>query len=687
MSDAQPLSFQLGPDDERLFVDECREEIDRIEAGLLTLERRPDATEVVNDVFRAAHTLKGSAATIGHHRMAALTHAMEDVFGALREGALETIAPLAEPLLAAIDVLQALVDEVGAKAALTDAPEHLTAEIRERLAAATGGRDGRQDSSVEDTALAVSPRVVGGAASPVGPEPVQSIVRCDIDPASDWRTVRLLQVVLAAAEHGRLVLSEPTQAEIEAGSPAASVVLRLAAPPEEVSELIERLHTIDDVIAVDVRAAPERRRIDLGPEARGLTLDQRATVAGERLKAASQTIRIDVARLDDLLNLVGEIVVHKTRLQRQAAQLAHRLGDDPLVREAEEGVQQFARIAGQLQDQVTALRMLPIETLFSRFPRIVRDIAAKLGRQVELVIEGGETELDRSVLEEVGDPLGHLIRNAIDHGIEPPESRLAAGKPAVGRVKLSARHADGSIVIAVEDDGRGIDPAAIRQAAVERGIITPEAAAACSDADARLLIFAPGFSTAVRVTDVSGRGVGMDVVRTNVERLGGRVEVESTPGLGTRISLTLPLTLAIVRAMVVRAGERTFALPVTGVVETLRAPLAAIQSIGGRRVLLVRGRIIPLERLEGVFGGLQSRLRDEAGTVDVVVVRSGDQELALAVDDFLGNQEIVLKSLSTFVGRPPGIAGATIMADGSVALVVDIPALVVDLRAVGRRVA
>jgi two-component system chemotaxis sensor kinase CheA len=432
---------------------------------------------------------------------------------------------------------------------------------------------------------------------------------------------------------------------------------------------------------------PERRVIDLGPEGRGLSADQRLALAGDRLRSASQTIRIDVARLDELLNLVGEIVVHKTRLQRQAAQLALRLGDDPLAREAEEGAQHFARVAGQLQDQVTALRMLPIETVFSRFPRVVRDLAAKLGKQVELVIDGRETELDRSVLEEVGDPLGHLVRNAIDHGIEPPDLRVAAGKPPVGRVRLSARHADGSIVIAVEDDGRGIDPEALRRAAVERGILTPEAAAGLSDAEARLLIFAPGFSTAGRVTDVSGRGVGMDVVRTNIERLGGRVEVDSTPGVGTRISLTLPLTLAIVEAMVVRAGQGTYALPVTGVVETLRTPADAVAWIGGRSVLLVRGQVVALDSLEAALGrpggvGIGSRAE-----LDVVVVRSGDRQLALVVDDFVGNQEIVLKSLGSFVGRPAGIAGATIMADGSVALVIDIPALVARTREAARRVA
>jgi len=685
---SQRLSFDLGAEDARIFLDECREEIDRIESGLLELERDPSAAAVVNDVFRAAHTLKGSAATIGHRRMAELTHAMEDVFGALRSGRLDDLAPLAEPLLATIDVLRALVEEVTAGEALTDAPEALTAELRRRLELALGATD--QGGGATDAAARTSPAAGAQAREAEADRPpsaAQTRIRCSVDPASEWRSVRLLQAVLAAAESGHLVASEPSQAEIEAGTTSSSVELQLAPPPDALSDLVDRLRAIDEVVAVEVVAVPERRVIDLGPEGRGLSADQRLALAGERLRSASQTIRIDVARLDELLNLVGEIVVHKTRLQRQAAQLALRLGDDPLAREAEEGAQHFARVAGQLQDQVTALRMLPIETVFSRFPRVVRDLAAKLGKQVELVIDGRETELDRSVLEEVGDPLGHLVRNAIDHGIEPPDLRVAAGKPPVGRVRLSARHADGSIVIAVEDDGRGIDPEALRRAAVERGILTPEAAPGLSDAEARLLIFAPGFSTAGRVTDVSGRGVGMDVVRTNIERLGGRVEVDSTPGVGTRISLTLPLTLAIVEAMVVRAGEATYALPVTGVVETLRTPSEAVAWIGGRSVLLVRGQVVALDSLEAALGrpggaGIGSRAE-----LDVVVVRSGDRQLALVVDGFVGNQEIVLKSLGSFVGRPAGIAGATIMADGSVALVIDIPALVARTREAARRVA
>jgi two-component system chemotaxis sensor kinase CheA len=720
------LNFDLGPDDDRLFIDESLEQIERVESGLLELERGDADPAVINEVFRAAHTLKGSAATIGHRRMAGLTHAMEDIFGAVRSETVPSVAPFADVLLATIDVLRALVDEVTAGHVLTDAPEGLTDRLRALLAEATPGPVGTAGSTAVGTGAAIgaAAAVAGSTSAPAGAfdDPVvaalvagappsdlpRAIVRCQVDPACEWQAVRLLQAVMEASEFGGLVGNVPAMGEIEAGSDARTLVLLVDGEPDDYTGLRDRLAMIDDLVEITVAPAPsrahdsaagpaaesagatasreregggwtegDRREVDLGPEARGLAPGERTAVAGERLKVAQQTIRIDVSRLDEIMNLVGELVVQKTRLQRQASQLMNRLGDDPLARDADEGAQQFSRIASQLQDRVTGLRMLPIETIFSRFPRVVRDIAAKLTKDVELVVEGKETELDRSVLEEVGDPLGHLVRNALDHGIESPAERIAAGKPGRGRIHLGAKHADGMIVIYVEDDGAGMDPAVLRAKAVEKGILTGEAAAALSDGEALKIIFAPGFSTATRVTDVSGRGVGMDVVRTNIERLGGRVDVASTVGSGTRITLSLPLTLAIIGAMLVRSGSRICALPLTGVVETLRVQPSAITRVKGSPVLALRGRVVPVAVLDSALGDPARPLRpNERGYINVVVVRSRDVELALTVGEFVGEQEIVLKSMTTFSGRLVGISGATIMADGSVALVIDIGGLI-----------
>lgn len=698
------LTFDIEAGDVRLWSDEAAENIEAIENGLLRLEKGETDPDLINRVFRAAHTLKGNSNAIGHKRMGALTHAMEDVFGAVREGRVGELGDLADPLYQTIDVLRALLDEVTAGEVLAD-PAALTAELRARLVSAT---------SLETTVAAVEAVAAGPTSpaadptllrlldeAPAGDGP-RAVVRLAVDESCEWTSVRLYQAVVEAAESGALLACVPSREEIEGGLGDRFLTLLVKGDEASLGILSERLAMIDDlgvdsltpleallgsgdvVMSEPVRSDPtpvppagiEQRTIDLGVETRGIAGPEKERVAGERLKAAQQTIRIDVSRLDELMNLVGELVAHKTRLLRQSGLLHDRLGDDPVAREAEEGAQQFSRIAGQLQDQVTGLRMLPIETVFNRFPRVVRDVAQKEGKEVALIIEGKETELDRSVLEEIGDPLGHLIRNSLTHGIETPEERIAAGKSSEGQLRLNARHADGMIVITVEDDGRGMDAAVLRAKVVEKGLMTAEQVAAMSDQDALGIIFLAGFSTAAKVTDLAGRGVGMDVVRTNIERIGGRVEVKSTLGLGTRITLSLPLTLAIIGAMLVRSGERVCCLPLTGVVETLRVEAQKISTVRGAPVINLRDRVVPIAQLDGALGDHERPLlANERGFVNMVVVRSREKELALAVDEFVGQQEIVLKSMSAFTGRLVGISGGTIMADGTVGLVVDIGAV------------
>jgi two-component system chemotaxis sensor kinase CheA len=669
------LTFDLEPGDDRLFADESLEQIEQIERGLLELERGEASTATVNEVFRAAHTLKGSAATIGHDRMAALTHAMEDIFGGLRSGAISSVKPFANILLSTLDVLRALVDEVFAGHTLTDLPDELTGRLRSALEEAGGVPVSPASGTPMGTPVDASTPAGGAspmlfrlfAEAPVGDDPC-SVITATIDPACEWSAVRLLQLLIEAQESDRLRNSVPSLAEIEAGAADLVLALLVDGQADEIEDLVHRLASIDDVI--DISSRPARK-------SRSLEAVETSDLVRDRPRAVQQTIRIDVSRLDDLMNLVGELVVQKTRLQRQAGQISVTLGADaPLAREAEEGAQQFSRIASQLQDQVTGLRMLPIDTVFSRFPRVVRDIAAKLGKDVALVVEGKETELDRSVLEEVGDPLGHLVRNSLSHGIEPAEARIAAGKPAQGRLVLSARHADGMIVISVEDDGAGMDPNVLRGKAVEKGLLSADEATALTDAEALKIIFTPGFSTAATITDVAGRGVGMDVVRTNIERLGGRVDVESVVGSGTRISLSLPLTLAIVGAMLVRSNDRVCALPLIGVVETLRVTHESISWVRGQPVIVLRDRIIPIEVLDTALGDPARPLTPgPRGFINIVVVRSRERQMGLAVDAFVGEQEIVLKSMTTFTARLIGISGGTVLADGTVALVVDIGAV------------
>lgn len=718
------LTFDLLPGDDRLFIDESLEQIGQIERGLLELERGLDP-RVVNEVFRAAHTLKGSAAMIGHRRMAELTHAMEDLFGAFRDGTLTEVAPFADALLATIDVLRALLDEVRVGTTLTDAPEALTRQLRELLSRATGtagvtstaGPAGAAEATaaVAPASALPMPNALGdGSAGDGGTDPAfapliqrllweapggfepRSLIVCRIDPMSEWQAVRLLQLVIECQETGVLIASAPDREEIESGLGSTLLAMLVRGRPIELTEVHKRLAGIDEVVGVEIVTAPiaseatepsgsHSSRDEYRPSypvtmpvpVPSQVQTERPTIAADPLRLAQQTIRIDVARLDELMDLVGELVVHKSRLQHSAQELAARLGDDPLVRRADEDAQQFARIAGQLQDQATGLRMLPIETVFNRFPRVVRDIASRLGKEVQLVIEGKETELDRSVLEVVGDPLSHLVRNALDHGIETPEERRALGKSLPATIRLTARHAEGRILLTVEDDGSGMDPEALRRTAFEKGLMTREAAEALSDDDSLRVIFMPGFSTASLVNEVSGRGVGLDVVRNNVENLGGWVDVSSTPGAGTNVSLSLPLTLAIVGALLVRSGPRVCALPLTGVVETLRIAPASLGRIRGHDVLTLRDRIIPVERLDAALGDPARPIQaDEHGFVYLVVVRSRATEMALAVDAFVGQNEIVLKALSDVAGNRAGLAGASVMADGTVGLVIDIAALI-----------
>jgi two-component system chemotaxis sensor kinase CheA len=418
---------------------------------------------------------------------------------------------------------------------------------------------------------------------------------------------------------------------------------------------------------------------------------------------APRMVRIDVERLDALMNLVGELVIDRTRLARIAGKLAHGAHDPMLAEELTETCRHLARISDDLQDEVMRSRMLPIESVFSKFPRLVRDLAQKVNKQIDFIVEGKDTELDRSVAEQIGDPIIHLLRNSIDHGVEPAEKRVAAGKAPAGQVRLAARHEENQIVIDVEDDGHGIDLEVIKQKAVSKGIVSAEAAARLSDREAVELIFASGFSTAEQISDISGRGVGMDIVRTNVERLNGTITVETEIGQGTRFTVTLPLTLAIIRALLIEVAGQTYAIPLTSVVEALRIERAALRSINGRAAISLRDQVLPLLRLRDVFADLAppagsmpaagrsqgSPLQvaaesDDAARQFVVAVRWGERRGGLIVDSLIGEQEIVIKPLGKLFRAVQGVSGGAVLGDGQVAPILDIAALIKHIIAAER---
>jgi two-component system chemotaxis sensor kinase CheA len=617
-----------------VFLSEADEHLQQLEQGLLTLERRGPDPELVGALFRSAHTLKGSAGALGFGRIAQLTHAMEEALEALRAG--RPADGLADLLLECVDALRALRHEVADGGERTE-----VAELLRRLEEWKQGR-----------------------AEALHPADVWVRLREDCP----MRAARALALLRLLREHAQVEEVAPPEEAIARGNLGLEFTARVRArEPESLQELL----TGPDVEAVRVMPAAESRDerwLDLGPQARGKLPDDPELTR----RASLRTVRVDVERLDRLMNLVGELVVDRIRFQQIAQRLREARLVDGVAEELAEATTHLGRVASDLQAEVLKARMLPIEHLFSRFPRYVRDLARRAGKRVELVLEGQDTELDRSVIEQIGGPLMHLVRNAIDHGIEPPEERERAGKPAAGRLCLAAFQEEEGIVVVVEDDGRGIDTDRVRQKAVALGILSPEAAGRLSEEEAVELIFHPGLSTAQAVTEVSGRGVGMDAVRAGVQALGGSVEVETRRGQGTRFLLRLPLTLAIVRALLVSCGGERYALPLAGVQEIVEVPAGRVHRVGPHRTTLLRGAVLPLV---SVHEALEIPVPEGADRL-LCVVTGGRRRVGLWVDRVLGEGEVVVKPLGPYLGQVPGVSGATILGDGRVALILEPAALV-----------
>jgi two-component system chemotaxis sensor kinase CheA len=669
------LQFDLSADDQALFLAEVDELLQRVEEALVDLERAPDNQALLQEIFRAAHTIKGSSATIGHTRMASLTHAMETRLDDVRKGTAPVTPQLIEALLGALDVLKLLRDEVETRQ---------PADVDVEAAVAAVERRASRRKAVKAAVKAARARTK----QPASLNPTQHFTVV-LEP-TPWAAVRALQVLLTLGEHGKVVSSDPAQAEIEREDAPAPTELRVVVETTQAAEkLVEALGQVPELAGVSFEtvgapAAPEAeepREIAADEPGAPVAVAQTRQQPAAAASTASKTIRIDVARLDALLNLVGELVIDRTRLVQLQSALVDQFGDNGVVADMQQTAMHIGRITDELQEQVMKSRMLPVESVFNRLPRVVRDVSAKQGKQIDFIIEGKDTELDRSVIEEIGDPLLHLIRNAVDHGLETPEARTAAGKPAAGQLRLTARHADSYILISLQDDGRGINVDAVKRKAVERGVISQEQADRMSDTEAVQLVFAPGLSTAKEVSDLSGRGVGMDVVRANVEKINGSVDVATRRGEGTTFTIRLPLTLAIVQALLVRVAGGIYALPMHSVTETLRVEEEQIHRINHREAIQLRGSVLPLVSLRTVFGVEDAA--EEQPSLDigddmrlVVAVQTNNaRQVGLIVDGLVGEQEIVIKPLGHLVGDVAGLSGAAILGDGSVALIVDVAAL------------
>ncbi len=585
------------------FLIESDEIVNKLDSDLVTLEKEPDNLDLLNDIFRSAHTIKGTSGFLGFNELMSFTHVMEDVLNRLRKGEVKVVPETIDVLLDSIDIIKAILDDI---------------------------KEGR-DCCVDSKTVVAKLKAIGQGEVPDTSDKV------DKPPAGN------------AKSSARKKKTAKKKTKKSTGSKAAEEEESAPEPEPEEETAQEEAH--DPAPSTQAEKAPARKDL----------FDKKKT---------EQTIRVDVNRLDNLMNMMGELVLGRNSLMQLSGRFSQEHEGEALAATLNQTSTQINFITTELQMAVMKMRMLPVGNVFNKFPRLVRDLSRDLKKKIDLNISGEETELDKTVIEEIGDPLVHLIRNSCDHGIESPEERVAAGKPETGNVWLSAGQEGSNIIIEITDDGRGIDKDIISRKAIEKGLASEEELSQMSDSDINQFIFAPGFSTAKQISDVSGRGVGMDVVRTNIEKLGGIIEIDSSKGEGTRIAVKLPLTLAIIQGLLVKSGDDILIIPLASVLETVKTEKQDVYYVNRREVIKLRDTVLPIVDLNKVLG-LPNPETDRRKPY-VVVVGLAEKRLGLIVDDLLGQEEVVIKTLGQYLGNTPGISGATILGDGRIRLIVDI---------------
>ena len=646
-----------------LFLTESREHVSAINHSLLELERGVGGDEPVGAIFRAVHTIKGMSATMGYTPVASLSHELETLLDRVRRGARAIDERLMELLFRSADVLESAIEAaVGGSGSTVDVGPVvalLRAEAHDAKPAAAPRKRAARSAKGGGT-------VAAGwtAAAPPGDG---LLVRVRLAHGTPLKGVRAFLVVQAARALGEVVAVAPSAEAMQADEMEHDFALRLVTD-RDAAEVITALRGAGDVVEVQVGdgaaslpvATPAPAEPEPATIGEALATSQPANGAGVRQQ---RSVRIDLRRLDNLMNLIGELVITRGRLVQLSAAI-----NDPALTET---VAQTSRLVADLQDEIMTSRMVPVWQVFDRFPRLVRDAAHSVHKQVNFVVEGKEVELDRSMLDEVGDPIVHLLRNAVDHGIELPAVRTAQGKPEAGRLTLSALRDRDAVAIRVTDDGKGIDRDRVLQRAKEGGLVD-QTKTELSDEELFRIISRPGFSTAETVTDLSGRGVGIDAVYNRVRTLGGSVDMRTVPGKGTTVTMRLPLTLAIVRSLLARIGEETYAVPMTHVSETVELVPSILRAVKGKEVLMLREEVLPVMRMRQLMGFDGER---PSGREQVVVVEMAERRAALVVDALIGQQEIVVKQ---FDGVRDGLTlfgGATILGDGAPALIIDVSSL------------
>lgn len=647
------------------FLDEVEEQLQLLEQDVLQLEQKGESPEIIQNIFRVAHTLKGSSAAMGFEEMKHVTHEMENVLDKIRNRLLPVSRPIVNLLFQCLDHLRYLRDEFVAGNIQTNS-EPLIQKLRTFLETKERPQEDRSPKTKE---FSLQPEEQGKLIEAINQGLHIWNCEVEVDPDCEMKLARAF-VILQEIEQFADVVETLPKLDVNVQDSSISHISYLL-----ITELDDKAVELKTQKMLDVKCVQihpytvEDKGLEEG-NAQGLIQGESQTKVMKETRRVSQSIRVNVERLERLMNLVGELVIDQTRIAQVRSILQNRYTSDETIDELEQISNHISRVVGELQENMMKTRMLPIEQLFSRFPRMVRDLSNTLGKEVNLVIEGQETQLDRTVIEEIGDPLIHLIRNALDHGIEKAEVRKQTKKPIMGTLRITASHQENQVVLTIQDDGAGIDPEKVKQSAIQKELITPQEAEGMTEQELIELIFHPGFSTAKSVSDISGRGVGMDIVRSHIEKLNGLIDVETRLGKGTTFTIKLPLTLAILTGLLIKLNRQTYALPMSSVVEIVRIPVSEMNSVKGQAVALIRDKAIPLIWLHDHFG--ITRQKTKRKNLSIVVVGVAEKRLGLVVDKLIGNQEIVVKSIATYIGKIDGISGATILGDGSVSLILDV---------------
>lgn len=674
-----------------VFIEESKEHLQACNEKLLELEKNPSDISIVNDIFRSAHTLKGMSATMGYEDLASLTHQMENVLDLIRNEKLSVNADILDVVFASVDDLEEMVFSIAEGG---DGKKDVS-KVVELLKKIEKGEDLTSESApqavVKNDQLNQSSRLIEDyddfeyTVINQSKEQGFSAYELTITLREDCllKAARVFMVFEILENSGEVIKSIPSVdlLEEEKFDSKFTVAFVTKESSEDIKNKVMKVSEIEDVqvhiidtsrtnhIQNHSQSSTQENEVLLNDTNLTKVQEQEVKTASKQVAAAatsSKTIRVNIERLDILMNLFEELVIDRGRLESISKELNNN--------ELDETVERMSRISGDLQNIILNMRMVPVETVFNRFPRMIRQLAKDLNKKINLEIVGAETELDRTVIDEIGDPLVHLLRNAIDHGVEMPDIRMKNGKPEEGNVVLRAYHSGNHVFIEIEDDGAGISRERVLNKAIDRGIVTPQVASTLTDKQVYELILASGFSTADKISDISGRGVGLDVVKSTIESLGGTVDIDAQEGKGSLFSIQLPLTLSIISVMLVELQNEKYAIPLSSIIETAVIKKEEILHAHNQKVIDFRGKIVPLVFLSEVFE-MADTVKNE-DFVSLIIVRKGEKMAALVVDSFIGQQEIVLKSLGNYLNSVFAISGATILGDGQVALIVDCNSLI-----------